>query len=65
MAGDQVFCYDRLDFESFTGSKSGRGTFAHYVLKPSWLLPKIPDDVAYAKATMPINCRLKKIKFAN
>jgi len=55
MSGDQVYCGDRLDFESLNGSTSGRGTFAHYVLKPSWLLPKVPDDVSYAKATMAID----------
>ena len=55
MSGDQVYCQDRLDFESFSGSTSGRGTFAHYVLKPGWLLPRIPDDVSYAKATMAID----------
>ena len=31
------------------------GTFAHYALKPAWLLPKIPDDVTYEKATMAID----------
>jgi len=38
-----------------TGSTTGRGTFGQYILKPSWLLPKIPDDVSYAKATMAID----------
>ena len=55
MYGDQVYCQDKLDFEALTGSTTGRGTFGQYILKPSWLLPKIPDDVSYAKATMAID----------
>ena len=55
MAGDYIYCEDNVDFEAFTGSVSGSGTFAHYTLKPAWLLPKIPDDVTYAKATMAID----------
>ncbi len=54
-AGDYVYCHHRFDFEQFTGSASGRGTFAHYVLKPTWLLPRIPEGVTYAQATMAID----------
>jgi len=55
MSGDYIYCEDTHDFREFNGSLSGKGTFAHYSLKPGWLLPKIPDDVSYAKATMAID----------
>ncbi len=55
MSGDYIYCEDTIDFKDFTGSISGSGTFAHYIVKPAWLLPKIPDDVSYARATMAID----------
>lgn len=55
LSGDYVYCENNQDFETVNGSSSGEGTFAHYTLKPSWLLPKIPDDVTYAQATMAID----------
>lgn len=55
MSGDYVYCEDSYDFKDFNGSISGSGTFAHYTLKPAWLLPRIPDDVSYARATMAID----------
>lgn len=55
MAGDYVYCENSYDFKAFNGSFSGKGTFAHYALKPGWLLPRIPDEVTYARATMAID----------
>jgi len=55
MAGDYVYCENCYDFEEFVGTRDGSGTFAHYTLKPAWLLPKIPEDVSYARATMAID----------
>ena len=55
MAGDYVYCENSYDFEEFVGTRDGSGTFAHYTLKPAWLLPKIPEDVSYARATMAID----------
>ena len=52
---DYIYCEDTIDFKDFTGSISGSGTFAHYIVKPAWLLPAIPDDVSYARATMAID----------
>ena len=46
-AGDFVYCENNVDFEEFMGTREGSGTFAQYVVKPSWLLPKIPDGVSY------------------
>ena len=38
--------------KEFTGSSEGDSTYAQYILKPSWLLPKIPDDISYDHAGM-------------
>lgn len=48
--GEYIHCRDTYNFEAFTGSPEGKATYAQYVLKPSWLLPKIPDDVSYRHA---------------
>jgi len=55
MSGDYIYCEDNYDFEAFVGTKNGSGTFAHYILKPDWLLPPIPDGVSYEHATMAID----------
>jgi len=54
-AGDYVYCENNHDFAAFVGSSEGNGTFAQYILKPSWLLPLIPDGVSYERATMAID----------
>ena len=55
MCGDYIYCEDGYDFAALHGSNAGAGTFAHYALKPAWLLPKLPDDVSYAQATLAID----------
>jgi threonine dehydrogenase-like Zn-dependent dehydrogenase len=55
LAGDYVYCENNHNFESFMGTREGSGTFAQYVVKPSWLLPPIPDGVSYEHATMAID----------
>jgi len=55
LAGDYVYCENNVDFEKFVGTLEGSGTFAQYVLKPTWLLPPIPEDVSYEHATMAID----------
>ena len=52
---DYIYCLNNINFKEFHGSPSGSSAFAHYILKPGWLLPKIPDDVTYAQATMAID----------
>jgi len=54
-AGDYIYCENNYDFEEFVGTRAGSGTFAHYTLKPDWLLPVIPEGVSYAQATMAID----------
>ena len=54
-SGDYIYCENTYDFAEFMGTSEGSGTFAHYVVKPSWLLPLIPEGVSYEKATMAID----------
>lgn len=54
IAGDYIHCQDNMNFQAFTGGPEGRATYAQYVLKPSWLLSAIPDDVPYEKAGLAI-----------
>lgn len=54
VSGNYIRCRDTHDFAAFTGSPEGRATMAQYVLKPSWLLSPIPDDVSYEHASLAI-----------
>ena len=54
-AGDYVYCENNVDVEEYLGTRDGTDTFAQYVLKQSWLLPSIPNDVSYEHATMAID----------
>jgi len=47
VSGDYIHCEAAYDFDTFAGSPEGKATYAQYLLKPSWLLPKIPDGVSY------------------
>ena len=51
-AGDNIHCEDQIDFETFFGTREGSATYAQYLLKPSWLLPAIPDSVSYEDASL-------------
>src|SRR5713101_1351128 len=55
MAGDNIYCENNYDFKDFIGTLDGSGTFAHYTLKPDWLLPPIPEGVSFEHATMAID----------
>jgi len=52
IAGDYIHCEDIYNFAEFTASGEGRATMAQYLLKPSWLLPPIPDTVSYERASL-------------
>lgn len=54
-SGDYIYCENNYNFVDFMGTSDGSGTFAHYAVKPSWLLPPIPDGVSYEDATMAID----------
>lgn len=57
LAGDYVYCEHSYDFTAFTGSPHGSATMAQYLLKPSWLLPRIPEGMSYELASL-ANCAL-------
>lgn len=50
--GEYIHCQDVVDAEAFTGSREGTATYAQYMLKPSWLLSRIPDGMSYEHASM-------------
>jgi L-iditol 2-dehydrogenase len=52
VAGDYIHCENNYDFEAFIGTREGSATYAQYLLKPSWLLPPIPDGVSYEHASL-------------
>lgn len=52
VSGDYIHCQNIVDFVEFTGGDQGRATMAQYLLKPDWLLPKIPDDISYEHGSM-------------
>ena len=52
VSGDYIHCQQSANFAEFTGGNEGRATMAQYLLKPDWLLPKIPDDVSYEHGGM-------------
>ena len=52
VAGDYIHCQDSYNFEDFTGAPDGRATMAQYIVKPDWVLPKIPDGVSYERGSL-------------
>jgi threonine dehydrogenase-like Zn-dependent dehydrogenase len=54
VSGDYIHCQHGQDVEAFTGSPEGKATYAQYVVKPDWILPKIPDDVSYELASLAV-----------
>ncbi len=52
ISGEYIHCESTVDFEVFLGTPEGRGTYAQYVVKPDWILPKLPDDVNYDHGAM-------------
>jgi threonine dehydrogenase-like Zn-dependent dehydrogenase len=52
VAGDYIHCEQGPDFAAFTGSREGSATMAQYLLKPDWLLPRIPASLSYDQASL-------------
>ena len=52
ISGEYIRCENTYDLESFLGTREGSATYAQYILKPSWLLSKIPDDISYERASL-------------
>ncbi len=51
-SGEYIHCENIIDVTQFTGSKYGTSTYAEYLIKPDWLLPKIPENISYDHASM-------------
>ena len=51
-AGDFIHCEEIKPFAERTGSEYGHATYAQYIVKPSWILPKIPSDISYEDASL-------------
>jgi threonine dehydrogenase-like Zn-dependent dehydrogenase len=54
VAGDYIHCQNGHDFQAFAGTPEGRATYAQFLLKPDWLLSKIPDGVSYELASLAV-----------
>jgi len=52
LSGEYIHCLNNHDVATVTGSPEGGAAYAQYLLKPSWLLPGIPDHVTYEHAGM-------------
>lgn len=52
ISGDYIHCEDGHNFREFTGRGEGGSTMAQYILKPSWILSRIPEDVSYEHASL-------------
>ncbi len=52
LSGEYIHCENIYDVEAFTGLKEGTATYAQYVIKPAWLLIRIPDGISYEHAGM-------------
>jgi L-iditol 2-dehydrogenase len=51
-SGDHMHCLWQRDVLAETGQEYGTATYAQYLLKPDWLLAKIPDDISLEHAAM-------------
>ena len=53
LAGDYIHCEHTAQLPRyFEPSGEGNATYAQYLLKQDWLLPKIPDGVSYEHASL-------------
>jgi len=52
VTGEYIHCHNIVDQKLYSGSEFGSSTYAQYILKPSWLLPVIPEDISTEHASM-------------
>jgi L-iditol 2-dehydrogenase len=52
VSGDYIHCQDVLQGHAFAPGGHGHATYAQYIVKPDWLLPRIPDSVSYDRAAL-------------
>ncbi|WP_112547259.1 MULTISPECIES: zinc-binding dehydrogenase [unclassified Rhizobium] len=53
-AGEHIHCTSQRDLLGETGSSSGIGCYAQYLLKPDYILQPVPDDIETHHAAMAI-----------
>jgi L-iditol 2-dehydrogenase len=51
-SGDYMHCPDQRDVLAETGQEYGIASYAQYVLKPDWLVERIPDDISLLHGAM-------------
>jgi L-iditol 2-dehydrogenase len=52
LSGEYIHCEHCPSFDAFTGGPEGKATYAQYLLKPAWLLPRIPDDLTIEEGSL-------------
>jgi len=52
VAGDYVHCQHNHNLMNYLGTREGSATMAQFLVKQSWLLPKIPEGVSYERASL-------------
>lgn len=52
LSGEYIHCENCPSFDAFTGSPEGKATYSQYLLKPAWLLPRIPDDLTIEEGSL-------------
>ncbi|MFZ4508659.1 MAG: zinc-dependent alcohol dehydrogenase [Fimbriimonas sp.] len=55
LQGDYIFCEHLVDALRETGNSTGTATYAQLMIKPDWLLVKLPDDISMDHGAM-LNC---------
>jgi L-iditol 2-dehydrogenase len=51
-SGDYMHCPNQRDVLAETGQDYGTATYSQYLLKPDWLVIKIPDDISLVHGAM-------------
>jgi D-arabinose 1-dehydrogenase-like Zn-dependent alcohol dehydrogenase len=54
LSGEHILCTEQRDLLAETGSRSGIGCYAQYLLKPDYLLWKVPADLSTMHAAMAV-----------
>ena len=52
VSGDYIHCENTKTFAKMARLQHGQATYAQYLLKQDWLLPRIPDGVSYERASL-------------
>jgi L-iditol 2-dehydrogenase len=52
LSGEYIHCQNTTSVKEYSGNEYGDSTYAELILKPSMLLPVIPEDISYEHASM-------------